>query len=624
VEGVQDVKTIRLTVGQAIIRFLDNQYVEFDGVENKFVKGIFTVFGHGIVLGIGEAMAAYKGDMRFYMGKNEQGMAHAAIGYAKQKNRREIIACAASIGPGTANFATAAGTATVNRVPLLLFCGDTYATRQPDPVLQQLEQPADYSVTVADSLKPLSKYWDRVTRPEQLMSAMLNAFRVLTDPADTGAVTICLPQDAEAEAYDYPESFFGKRVHHIGRRIPTDGEVARAAELIKNKKHPMMICGGGVLYSEAGEALRNFAERHGIPFAETQAGKGAIQWDHPLNMSGVGVSGSSSGNRIAKEADLIIAVGTRLGDFTTSSRWQFQHPDVSILSVNVNSFDAYKMNAIQMVADARLSLDALDKAIGGYKSSWGGEVGRYKDEWFAEVDRVLSLETESGIAQTRALGELWKAMGADDIIISAAGSLPDDVRKFWKARAYKSYHVEYGFSCMGYEVNAAVGVKLAEPGRDVYAVVGDGTWQMLHSELLTAIQENLKITVIVFDNQGFGCIENLQNSQGIDTFCTRIAGRDERTGRLDGHPLEIDYAKVAEGYGAKGFRASNAVELTAALASAKREQCVCVIDLKVLPKTMGGRYEGWWRVGTPQASDNPKVLAARKEQDDELAKAWKY
>jgi 3D-(3,5/4)-trihydroxycyclohexane-1,2-dione acylhydrolase (decyclizing) len=456
------------------------------------------------------------------------------------------------------------------------------------------------------------------------MSALLNAFRVLTDPVETGAVTICLSQDAEAEAYDYPENFFDRRVHHIERRIPTDSEIKRAVDLIKGTKKPMLICGGGVIYSEAGEAFRTFAEKHDIPFAETQAGKGAIPWDHPLNLSGVGVSGSSAGNRIAKEADLVIAVGTRLGDFTTSSRWQFQNPDVTILSININSFDAYKMNARQIVADAKLSLESLDRAIGGYKASWGGKVNCYRDEWFAEVDRVLSLDVERGIAQTRALGEVWKAMEANDVIVSAAGSLPDDVRKFWKTRAYKSYHVEYGFSCMGYEVNAAVGIKLAEPGRDVYAVVGDGTWQMLHSELLTAIQENLKITVVIFDNQGFGCIENLQNSQGIDTFCTKTVKRNENTGRLDGPPLEIDYAKVAEGYGAKGFRASTPSELAEALMSTKKEQCVCVIDVKVLPKTMGGRYEGWWRVGTPQVSDNPKVLGARQEQDAETAKAWKY
>jgi 3D-(3,5/4)-trihydroxycyclohexane-1,2-dione acylhydrolase (decyclizing) len=379
-----------------------------------------------------------------------------------------------------------------------------------------------------------------------------------------------------------------------------------------------------VLYSEAAEALRMFAERHNIPFAETQAGKGAIPWDHPLNLSGVGVSGSTVANKTALEADLIIAVGTRLGDFVTSSRWQFQNPNVDILSINVSSFDTYKMNAKQIVADAKLSLLALDNAIGGYKSAYGDETKELKDEWFAEVDRVLFLNRADGMAQTRALGEMWKAMEPEDIIISAAGSLPDDVRKFWKAQTYKSYHVEYGYSCMGYEVNAAVGVKLAEPERDVYAVVGDGTWQMLHSELLTAIQENLKITVVVFDNQGFGCIENLQNSQGINTFCTQTNHRDENSGRLTGEPLKIDYAKVAEGYGAKGFTAWTPEEMKVALEASKKENGVCVIDAKVLPKTMGGRYESWWRVGTPEVSDNTKVIAARKELEKGIEIAWKY
>lgn len=617
-------KTIRLTTGQALIRFLDNQYVTFDGTENKFVKGIFTIFGHGIVLGLGEAMEAYQGDIRAYQGKNEQGMAHAAIGYAKQKNRREILACAASIGPGSTNFATAAALATVNRIPLLLFCGDTYASRQPDPALQQLEQPGSYSTTVNDALKPLCRYWDRINRPEQLMSALLHAFRVLTDPAETGAVTICLPQDVEAEAYDYPQSFFEKRVHSIRRRIPTPEELEQAAKLIQKKKKPLLICGGGVLYSEAGAALQRFAERHNIPFAETQAGKGAIPWDHPLNLSGVGVSGSAVANEAAMQADLIIAVGTRLGDFITSSRWQFQNPEAEIISININSFDTYKMNAHQIVADAKLSLLALDNAIGGYQSGYGDSLQIPRQKWFDEVNHLLTAERVDGLTQTRALGILWENTEKEDIIISAAGSLPDDVRKFWKTRAYKGYHVEYGFSCMGYEVNAAVGVKLAQPERSVYALVGDGTWQMLHSELLTAIQENLKITVVVFDNQGFGSIENLQNSQGVDTFCTKTNHRDAATGRLSGPPLKVDYAKVAEGYGAKGFTATSSGQLKKALASAKKDPGVCVIDIKVLPKTMGRRYKSWWRVGTPEISENPKVQAARKEQQDELPKAWQY
>lgn len=617
-------KTICLTMGQALMRFLDNQYVEFDGVENKFVKGVFTVFGHGIVVGFGEALEAYQGDIRVYQGKNEQGMAHAAIGYAKQKNRREILACASSIGPGALNFAAAAGTATANRIPLLLFCGDAYACRQPDPVLQQLEQSYDYNITANDALKPLSKYWDRISRPEQLMTAMLNAFRVLVDPAETGTVTICLPQDVEGEAYDYPCEFFEKRVHHINRRIPTYGELTRATAMIRGKKRPMLICGGGVLYSEAGEALRTFAENHGIPFAETQAGKGAIPWNHPFNLSGVGVSGSLAANRTAAAADLVIAVGTRLSDFTTSSKWQFRNLDVEFLSVNVNSFDAYKMNARQVIADAKLTLEALDKTLGDYQASYGDEINALREEWFQEVDRMLSDERPNGLSQTRVLGEMQKAGDPSDIIVASSGSLPDDVRKYWRAEVYKTYHCEYGFSCMGYEINAALGVKLAEPEREVFALVGDGAFQMLHTELVTSLQENKKINVVVFDNQGFGCIENLQNSQGIPTFCTKTNYRDEKTGRLSGAGVPVDYAKVAEGYGAKGYQVTTAAELQAALVAARKEEISTLIDVKILPKSMGGHYENWWRVGTPVVSDNPKVLEARKKLDEGIDEARKY
>lgn len=616
--------TVRLTTGQALMRFLDNQYVEFDGVESKFVKGIFTVFGHGIVVGFGEAMEAYQGDIRVYQGKNEQGMAHAAIGYAKQTNRRAIIACASSIGPGALNFATAAATATVNRIPLLLFCADSYASRQPDPVLQQLEHFGDYGVSSNDALKPLSKYWDRISRPEQLMTAMLHAFRVLADPAETGAVTICLPQDAEGEAYDYPVSFFEKRVHHITRRIPTEGELERAVSLIKSKKKPLLICGGGVLYSEAGETLRKFAETHGVPFTETQAGKGAINWNHPLNLGAVGVSGGIAGNRTAAEADLIIAVGTRLSDFTTSSKWQFRNPEVEILSINVCSFDAYKMNAKQIIADAKETLAALSAKLDGYTAYYGDELAALKQEWDAEVDRMLTDERPGALSQTRVLGEMQRAGRKDDVIVAASGSLPDDVRKYWRAESYKSYHCEYGFSCMGYEVNAALGVKLAEPQREVFALAGDAAFQMLHTEFVTAIQENKKITAVIFDNQGFGCIENLQNGQGIPTFCTKTNFRDESTGRLTGENVPINYAKLAEGYGAKGYNASNVEELRAALAAARKEPGCVIIDVKILPKSMGGHYENWWRVGTPEVSDNPKVMAARRETEKGINEARKY
>lgn len=617
-------KTIRITMGQALMRFLDNQYIEFDGVESKFVKGIFSVFGHGNVVGFGEGIEAYKGDIRCYQGKNEQGMALAAVGYAKQANRRAIIACTSSIGPGALNFTTAAGTATANRIPLLLLTGDTYACRQPDPVLQQLENATEYDITSSDALKPLSKYWDRVVRPEQLMSAMINAFRVLTDPAETGAVTISMPQDVEGEPWDYPESFFEKRVWHMDRRTPSATEIARAAELIKGKKKPLLIHGGGALYSEASKTLQDFAERHHIPFTETQAGKGGIPWSHPLNLCGVGVSGSSAGNKYAKEADLIIAVGTRLGDFITGSRSQFQNPEVDILSINVNSFDAHKMNASQILADAKLTLEALDVAIGGYKAGHAEQIKALKAEWDAEVDRILTIENDGPMAQTRALGEMRKVVDKNAVIVSAAGSLPDDVRKFWRCESYKGYHCEYGYSCMGYEVNAALGAKMAEPDRDIWAVIGDGGWQMLHSELLTAVQENIKINVVVVDNQGFGCIENLQNGTGIPTFCTKTNHRDESTGRLTGPPLEVDYAKVAEGYGCKGYTATTPEELAAAIKDSEKENRCVVIHAKVGHKTMGPRYDSWWRVGVPIVSENPKVLEARKEVDEGLKDAWQY
>lgn len=617
--------TTRLTMGQALIRFLDNQYLEFDGEESKFVKGIFTIFGHGNVLGFGEGLEAYQGDIRTYQGKNEQGMALAAVGFAKQANRRAIIACSSSIGPGALNFTTAAGTATANRIPLLLLVGDTYACRQPDPVLQQLEQPWEYGITANDALRPLCRYWDRITRPEQLMSALINAFRVLVDPADTGAVTLALPQDVQGEAYDYPDSFFEKRIWHMERRPPAPDAVERAAALFQDKKRPLLVCGGGVLYSEAAKDLREFAEHHNIPIAETQAGKSALPWSHPLNLCGVGVSGSSAANLYAAKADLIIAVGTRLGDFNTSSRRAFLNPDAELISINVSTFDACKMNACQLVADAKLALKALDNAIGSYRAAHDEEIACLKKDWNHEVDRVLELEDERGLTQPNVLKELRAMLGGEDIIVSAAGSLPDDVRKYWRTESYKSYHCEYGFSCMGYEVNAALGAKLAQPERDVWALIGDGGWQMLHSEILTALQENVKIHIVVFDNQGFGCIEGLQNSIGIPTFCTKTNHRSEEAGRLTGAPLQVDYAKLAEGYGAVGLRASTREELQDALAKAREAKGTVLIDVKILPQSMGPRYHSWWRVGAPEVSEcHPEAVKAYETIQYGLEAAWEY
>ena len=619
-------KTIRLTMGQALLKFLDNQYVEFDGVENKFVKGIFAIFGHGVVVGFGEALEEYKGDMVVYQGKNEQGMAHAAIGYAKQKNRREIIACTSSIGPGALNMVTAAGTASVNRIPLLLFPGDTFACRQPDPVLQQLENPTSISITANDAFKAVSKYWDRVVRPEHLMTAMLNAMRVLTDPADTGAVTICLPQDVEGEAYDYPVEFFARRVHHITRRLPSKGEIERAVQIISSKKKPMMICGGGVVYSEAGDAFAQFAERFNIPFGETQAGKGAVPWDHPFNLGGIGVTGGLAANKLAAQADLIIAVGTRLSDFTTASKWLFQNPEVEFLSINVNSFDAYKMNARTIVADGKETLHNLSLALQEmeYQGIYTAEIAVAKKEWDQEVDRLFTAELEEGLSQTRVLGEILTIIEEDAIVVGSSGSLPGDLQRLWRPVKPKTYHMEYGFSCMGYEVCAALGVKMAVPDKEVYAMVGDGSYLMLHSELVTSIQEGFKINVLLFDNSGFGCIENLQNDQGIPTFATQFKFREKHTGRLTGQDLPISYAECAKGYGAITYTVRTVEELQAALESTKKDSVSTLIDIKVLPKTMTGGYEAWWRVGVPEVSENPAVLAAHARLVKELPKTKKF
>jgi 3D-(3,5/4)-trihydroxycyclohexane-1,2-dione acylhydrolase (decyclizing) len=617
-------KTVRLTMAQALVRFLDRQYVEIDGVETKFVAGVFGIFGHGVVVGLGEALAAGGHGLRFYQGKNEQGAAHAAMGFAKQRERRQMMAVTSSIGPGALNMVTAAGTATVNRIPVLFLPGDSYACRQPDPVLQQVEQPSDCTITANDAFRAVSRYWDRVSRPEQLMSAMINAMRVLTDPAETGAVTICLPQDVQGEAYDYPESFLARRVHHIERRIPTPGQVARAAAMVAAARQPLVICGGGVRYSAAGAELKAFCERFHIPFAETQAGKGVLPWDNPYNLSGIGTTGSQCANRLAKQADLVIAVGTRLGDFTTCSKWLFQNPECRILGINVAAFDAFKMDAEPIVADARLALAGLTEALAGqgYRSGWGEAIGTERELWKQEVDRLYS---EPGpLGQARCLGELNdRLLPRDAIAISGSGSIPSDMQRVWRTRTPGAYHMEYGFSCMGYEIAAALGAKLAEPHREVVALVGDGAYTMLHTELLTAVQENCKIIVIVLDNSGFQCIDNLQGSQGIPHFGNEWKRRGA-SGQLSGESLAVDFAKNAESWGAKGLRARNVDELGAAVAAALQETGPVVIDVKVTPKSMTQGYDSWWRVGTAEVSDNPEVVKAAAEVKLQVAKARQF
>lgn len=617
---------MKLTMAQALIKFLDNQYVSFDGKEEKFVHGMFGIFGHGCVVGIGQALEQGGHDLRYYQGHNEQGMAHAAIAYAKQKNRRSIMACTSSIGPGALNMVTAAGTATANRIPLLLLPGDTFACRQPDPVLQQIEQPTGYSTTSNDAFKPVCRYWDRVVRPEQLMTAMLNAMRVLTDPAETGAVCVAMPQDVEAEAFDYPDYFLQKRVWYLDRRQASAREIEAAAALIEGSEKPLMIIGGGVTYSEAWKTAQFFAEKYNIPIAETQAGKGQIRWDHPLNLGGIGVTGTAAANEIAKQADLIISVGTRLTDFTTASKWLFQHPDVKILSINVCAFDAFKMDSIAVIADANNALLDLTGALGqmDYRSGWGEEILTARNNYIAEMNDNYNVELPEGLSQTRALGEINKLISPNSIAVGSSGSLPGCMQRLWRSIVPKTYHMEYGFSCMGYEICGALGAKLAEPEREVYAMVGDGSFLMLHSELYTAIQEGLKLNIMLFDNSGWGCIEGLQNSQGTKTFGTRFLARNPKTGLLDGDIVPLDFAKIAEGYGCKAYRIETVPQLREALEDAKTQKCCTLFDIKVVHGSMSHGYDAWWRVGVAEVSESESVGAAYEHMQENIDKARLY
>ena len=629
-------KTIRLTVAQALVKFLNNQYVEFDGKEVPMFEGIFGIFGHGNVIGIGQALEEDPGHLIMRMGRNEQGMAHAAMGFAKQKRRKQMYACTSSVGPGAANMVTAAATATANCIPVLFLPGDTYADRQPDPVLQQMEQTVSLTTTTNDAFRAVCKYWDRVTRPEILMTACINAMRVLTDPAETGAVCIALPQDVEGEAWDYPEYFFQKRVHHIDRVKPTERAIEEAVKAIAKAERPLMIFGGGVKYSEAEAVFQKFAEKYGIPFGETQAGKGTITWEHELNMGGVGETGGLAANTLAKDADVVIGVGTRYTDFTTSSKWIFQNPNVQYVNINVSRFHAYKLDGIQVVGDAGAALEMLDEALGktGYHVSdaYAADIKAAKAAYTKEVERVFHIQFGDNfvpevnddfdykaaekaykeavgetLPQTRVLGLLEEHMDPNGIIVGASGSLPGDLQRVWRPKTVGSYHVEYGFSCIGYEVNAALGVKLAEPEREVYALVGDYAYMMLHSELPTSIAEGKKINVIVFDNMQGGCINNLEIGHGQGSYGTEFRFRNEKTGQLDGAYVPVDFAMNAASYGCKSYTAHTEEELIAAIEDAKKQKVSTLIDCKVMPKTMVHGYGDWWRVGVAQVSKSKKI-----------------
>ena len=639
-------ETVRLTMAQALVRFLENQYISYDGKEHPFVEGVIMLPGHGNVLGLGQALAQEAGHLKVWQGKNEQGMAHTAVAFAKQMKRKKIIAVTASVGPGSANMVTAAATATANNIPVLILPGDVYACRQPDPVLQQIEQTHDLSVSTNDAFRAVCRYWDRIVRPEQLMSAMISAFRTLTDPANTGAVCIAMPQDVEGEAYDYPVSFFQKRVHRLARRTPDEEAINDAVEVIRNAKKPLLICGGGVRYSEAHAEFKAFAEAFGIPFGETQAGKGAVPFDHPLNLGGIGVTGCSAANEIAKQADVIIGVGTRYTDFTTSSKWLFR-ADAKFVNINVSEFQALKLDAVPVVADAKKALPMLQKALAGYKATYKGEIEAARERWFKELDRLrntrfsdsyvpevndanaesarrFAKDLDSQLTQTAALGAINLFMDDDDVAIGSSGSLPGDMQRMWCARGLDTYNMEYGYSCMGYEVSGALGVKYAIGDHEVYSMVGDGSFIMLHSELLTAVQEHKKINVCVFNNASFGCINNLQVGHGNDTLCTELRFRGE-DGKHSGSFIAVDFAKIAEGYGCRAFTVRSMEDLEKALREAKAIQNVPVVfDIRVMPKSMTEGYGSWWRCGDVQVSENPRNMAAYQDHLDHVKDARKY
>lgn len=639
-------KTVRLTMAQALVRFLENQYIAYDDAEHPFVEGVIMLPGHGNVVGLGQALRQETRRLKVWQGKNEQGMAHTAVAFAKQMKRKKIIAVTSSVGPGAANMVTAAATATANNIPVLILPGDVYACRQPDPVLQQIEQTYDLSLSTNDAFRPVCRYWDRIVRPEQLMSALLSAFRVLTDPANTGAVCLAIPQDVEGEAYDYPESFFKKRVHRLARRLPEAEALREAAEVIRKAQKPLLICGGGVRYSEAHGEFRTFAEKTGIPFAETQAGKSAVLYDHPLNLGGIGVTGCSAANEIAREADVVIGVGTRYTDFTTASKWLFRE-DAKFVNINVSEFQALKLEAVPVVADAKRALPALMSALDGYRPSYTDEIKTARDRWFKELDRLhhiaygagyvpevndanagsanrFAKDLDASLTQTAVLGCINFEIAPEDVVIGSAGSLPGDMQRMWCARGEDTYNMEYGYSCMGYEISGALGVKYAIGDRDVYAMVGDGSFLMLHSELLTAVQEHQKINVCLFNNASFGCINNLQVGHGNDTLCTELRFRGE-DGEHSGSFMPVDFAKIAEGYGCRAFTVRSLEELRAAMVEAKKIEGVPVLfDIRVLPKSMTDGYGSWWRVGDTEVSENPRNLVAYEEHLAHMKQARAY
>ncbi len=615
-----------LTMAQAIIAFLREQYVERDGIEMPFFAGCLGIFGHGVVGGIGQALQQMP-ELRYHQVRNEQAGVHAAVAYAKVKNRLQTLACTSSIGPGATNMITGAATATINRLPVLLLPGDIFARRNVAPVLQQLEAEHSQDISVNDCFKPVSRYWDRINRPDQLLTSLPEALRVLTSPAETGAVTLALPQDVQAEAYEYPMSFFGKRVWHIRRNRPDREALRRAAELIRSSKRPLIVSGGGTIYSGATERLRDFVNQTGIPAGETMAGKGSLRYDHPLNLGAIGVTGTFAANRIARDADLVIGIGTRYSDFTTASKTAFQNPRVQFININVTGFDAGKHHGLQVIGDARASLEELATLLEGNEVTreYRAAASRLHDEWEAEVDHIYAVRNQPLPSQGELLGAVNELSGPDAIMVNAAGSMPGDLHKLWRARHPKNFHMEYGYSCMGYEIAGGLGAKMAAPERDVYVIVGDGSYLMLSSDLVTSIQEGYKLIVVLLDNHGFKSIGSLSRSMGQDGFGTRFvfpkdgilagdsAGAEVKT-------LPIDFAMNARSLGAHVIECTNYDRFAAALEAARTTDRTTVITVKNDRYVSVPGYESWWDVPVAEVSEMPSVREARKDWERMRAK----
>jgi 3D-(3,5/4)-trihydroxycyclohexane-1,2-dione acylhydrolase (decyclizing) len=605
-------KTKRLTVAQASIEYFKNQFSERDGIEQPFFAGCFGLFGHGNLPGFGQALQESP-DVRYHMVRNEQAAVHIAAGYAKMKNRLSTMVCISSIGPGATNMITAAAGATINRLPVLLLPGDIFATRKVAPVLQQLESVNSQDFSVNDCFKPVSKYWDRINRPEQLITALPEVMRVLTSPADTGAVTLCIPQDVQAEAFDFPVEMFEKRVWYVSRPRPDEYTILRAVEMIRSAKQPMIIAGGGVIYSEAEEALKSFVHSTGIPVAETFAGKGSLPYDDPHNLGAAGATGTEGANAISLEADVVIGIGTRYSDFTTASKTAFQNENVRFININITEFDAFKHSGLALTGDAKVILEELTDKLDAYKvgEAYRRRVSDYNLSWDIKVGAAYQAEKNTMPSQSEVIGAVNNFANPKDVVLCAAGSLPGDLHKLWRSKDSKSFHLEYGYSCMGYEISGALGAKIACPDREIYVMLGDGGYLMMPSEIVTSLQEGYKLCIILINNNGFASIGGLSKSIGSEGFGTKYLFRDPESGKLEGDPLPVDLAKNAESLGAKVYRTSNITSLNEALRNAKNEAHTTVIYIETVPeRKMAGYGYSWWDVPISEVSTSGAVQEA--------------